>query len=238
MKSNKLVMISNVVEADQCVQYLLRRPKTEMVGLGMIYGRPGLGKTTYAQRIAFQRNYIYLRLESMTTPKAFSTMLLTTLYRKFDLGNFIPTGSTNNLFKLCMQILDEHPDTVIIIDEIDYAFKLDKVLGAIRDIVDETLTIIILVGMQNAKDRLSQISEHYFDRCNAFYQFKPPTKTDLRLIADEVLDVKVDAATIDRIFEYSKGSLRRAIKMLHGYENGNLDLSHDMINEPDQDVLQ
>ena len=81
MKANKLVMISNVVEADQCVQYLLRRPKTEMVGLGMIYGRPGLGKTTYAQRIAFQRNYIYLRLESMTTPKAFSTMLFTALYR-------------------------------------------------------------------------------------------------------------------------------------------------------------
>ena len=69
MKQNKLVKISNVVEADQCIQYLLRRPKMEMVGLGLIYGRPGLGKTTYAQRIAFQRNYVYLRLESMTTPK-------------------------------------------------------------------------------------------------------------------------------------------------------------------------
>jgi Cdc6-like AAA superfamily ATPase len=236
MKQNKLVMISNVVEADQCVQYLLRRPKMEMVGLGMIYGRPGLGKTTYAQRIAFQRNYIYLRLESMTTPKALSTMLLTALYRKFDLGNFIPTGSTNNLFKLGMQILDEHPDTVIIIDEIDYAFKLDKVLGAIRDLVDETLTIIILVGMQNAKDRLSQISEHYFDRCNAFFQFKPPTKTDLKLIAAEILDVDVDAATIDSIFEHSKGSLRRAIKMMHGLENGSIDLNQE--DEPQLQAVQ
>jgi Cdc6-like AAA superfamily ATPase len=229
MKQNKLVKISNVVEADQCIQYLLRRPKMEMVGLGLIYGRPGLGKTTYAQRIAFQRNYVYLRLESMTTPKAFSTMLLTALYRKFDLGNFIPSGSTNNLFKLSMQILDEHPDTVIIIDEIDYAFKLDKILGAIRDIVDETLTIIILVGMQNAKDRLSQISEYYFDRCNAFHEFKPPTKLDLRLLADEIMDIPIETPLIDRIYEHAKGSLRRAIKIMHGIETGEFDLSNNTV---------
>jgi len=35
MKQNKLVKISNVVEADQCIQYLLRRPKMEMGGLGL-----------------------------------------------------------------------------------------------------------------------------------------------------------------------------------------------------------
>lgn len=222
MKANKLVMISNVVEADQCVQYLLRRPKTEMVGLGMIYGRPGLGKTTYAQRIAFQRNYIYLRLESMTTPKAFSTMLLTALYRKFDLGNFIPTGSTNNLFKLCMQILDEHPDTVLIIDEIDYAYKLDKILGAIRDIVDQTLTIIILVGMQNAKDRLSQISEHYFDRCNAFVEFQPVNKKDIRSIAQEVMEIPVTENIVEDLYQTSKGNLRKAVKMMYSLETGQM----------------
>jgi len=43
---------------------LMNRPKTEMVGLGLIYGKPGLGKTTYASRIAFMRGYIYMRLGS------------------------------------------------------------------------------------------------------------------------------------------------------------------------------
>ncbi len=227
MKQNQLVKISNVVEADQCIQYLMRRPKMEMVGLGLIYGKPGLGKTTYAQRIAFQQDYLYLRLESMTTPKAFSGMLLRALYRRFNLGSFIPTGSTNNLFSHCKDILDEHPDTVIIIDEVDYAFKQKKILGAIRDIVDETLSIIILVGMQDAKDRLSQISEYYFDRCNAFYQFKSPTMQDIKLIADEILEVKLSQMKIQSIYEYSNGSLRRAIKMMHGFENGCIDLEFE-----------
>ena len=115
------------------------------------------------------------------------------------------------------------------IDEIDYAFKLDKILGAIRDIVDETLTIIILVGMQNAKDRLSQISEYYFDRCNAFHEFKPPTKLDLRLLADEIMDIPVETSLIDRIYEHAKGSLRRAIKIMHGIETGEFDLSNGTV---------
>lgn len=55
MKPNKLVQIKNVIRADACIQFLMNRPKTEMVGLGLIYGKPGLGKTTYASRIAFMR---------------------------------------------------------------------------------------------------------------------------------------------------------------------------------------
>jgi len=148
MKPNKLVQIKNVVRADACIQFLMNRPKTEMVGLGLIYGKPGLGKTTYASRIAFMRGYIYMRLESTTTPKSFAVDLMTALYRRFGLGEFIPSGTTNNIFKYCLKLLDDNPETVIVIDEIDYAFKHDRLLGAIRDIVDVTLTIVILVGMQ------------------------------------------------------------------------------------------
>ncbi|MDD2229308.1 MAG: ATP-binding protein [Candidatus Cloacimonetes bacterium] len=222
MKQNLLVKISNVVEADHCINYLMNRPKMEMVGLGLIYGRPGLGKTTYAQRMAFQRCYIYLRLEATTTPKSFAMQLLSALYQRFELGAFIPTGTTNNIFKMSMQILDDNPETVIIIDEIDYAFQHEKLLGAIRDIVDETLTVVILVGMQNAKDRLSQISEYYFDRCNAFYEFKAVTRADIHLIAKEIMDVEINSDSIERIHSYAKGSLRRAIKMMHNLENGTM----------------
>ena len=225
MKQNQLVRISNVVEADQCVNYLLNRPKMEMVGLGLIYGLPGLGKTTYAQRMAFQRGYIYLRLEATSTPKSFAVDLITALYQRFGLGNNIPYGTTNNLFKLSLQILEEQEDMVIVIDEIDYAFKHEKLLGAIRDIVDETLTVVILVGMQNAKDRLSQINEYYFDRCNSFYEFKPVNRKDIKILAKEVLDVEVTEKIVDLIHESAKGNLRKAMKMMHSIETGELKLS-------------
>jgi replication-associated recombination protein RarA len=222
MKQGNLVRITNVVEADECINFLLNRPKLEMVGLGLIYGRPGLGKTTYASRIAFSRGYIYLRLEATTTPKAFSVELLTALYRRFNLGEYIPNGTTNNLIKLSMQILEDHEDTVIVIDEIDYAFRHDKLLGAIRDIVDETLTVVILVGMQNAKDRLAQINEYYFDRCNSFYEFQSATKKDIKLIAREVMEIEATEQLVDDIHRHCKGNLRKAMKMMHMLETEQL----------------
>lgn len=70
-----------------------------------------------------------------------------------------------------MQLLEDIRDAVEVIDEIDNAFRYKGLLGAIRDIVDETLSMLILVGMQTDKDRLAQINHHYFDRCNYFYKF-------------------------------------------------------------------
>ncbi len=222
MKQNQLVRIANVVEADQCINYLINRPKLEMVGLGLLYGRPGLGKTTYAQRMAFQRGYIYLRLEAYTTPKSFANDLLTTLYEKFSINNLVPVGTTGNIFKLCMQILEEHPDTVIIIDEIDYAFTQDKLLGAIRDIVDETLVIVILVGMQTTKDRLSRLNEYYFDRCNTFHEFQPVSKKDIKLVAQEVMEIEVTDRMVDEIYNTCKGNLRKGMKMMYSIESGQM----------------
>ena len=49
----------NVKEADAKLQYLLTRPRSEMVGLGLFYGAPGTGKTRYAMRTAFSSGYIY-----------------------------------------------------------------------------------------------------------------------------------------------------------------------------------
>jgi len=191
----------------------------EMVGLGLIYGKPGLGKTTYARRVAFSRGYLYLRLEATTTPKSFATELLTSLYRRFGLGEYIPYGTANGLYKQCLSILEDHENTIIVIDEIDYAFRYPQLLGAIRDIVDETLSIVILIGMQNSKDRLAQINEYYFDRCNAFYEFKPVTKQDVSLLLNSMLDVKIDNDLAEYVHFNSAGNLRLAMKLMHMIED-------------------
>jgi len=219
MKQGTLVRTSNVIQADKCIDYLITRPKMEMVGLGLIYGKPGLGKTTYARRVAFSRGYLYLRLEATTTPKSFANELLTSLYRRFGLGEYVPYGTANGLYKQCLSILEDHENTIIVIDEIDYAFRYPQLLGAIRDIVDETLSIVILIGMQNAKDRLAQINEYYFDRCNAFYEFKPVTKQDISLILNSMLDVQIDNDLAEYVHFNSTGNLRLAMKLMHMIED-------------------
>ena len=218
MKQGKLVPIHNVKKADECIDFLLKRPRLEMVGLGMLYGRPGLGKTTYARRMACTRGYVYIRLEATSTPKTFAKELLQSLYLNFGMGDYLPVGPCNTLYKQCIRLLHTHEDTVIIIDEIDYAFRYYELLGSIRDLADETLAVILLIGMQEAKDKLSRIDSHYFDRCNYFYEFQDNTREDIMKVTRKVMTDPVDKTTIDLVWNYSRGNLRQAMKVMHMLE--------------------
>jgi len=233
MKQGVLVKTQNVIAADKCIEYLLKRPKLEMVGLGLLYGRPGLGKTTYANRMAFSRGYVYLRLEATTTPKAFASKLLLTLYKRFGMGEYIPYGTANDLFMMCLSLIEDHKDTIIVIDEIDYAFRHPQLLGAIRDIVDETTAIVILIGMQNAKDRLNQINEYYFDRCNFFYEFQDVSKKDIAQLCNEILEIKFNQDVIDYIHFHSCGNLRKAMKLIHSVEEIGIFRKLDTVTQSD-----
>ena len=219
MKQGKLITTANVVKADRAIAYLQRRPKLELVGLGLVYGKPGLGKSTWASRTAFSKGYIYLRLESTTTPKNFAQRLLNSLASRYNYGNVPTCRATNTILKRCMAILENHEDAVIIVDEIDYAFSNKQLLGAIRDIVDETLAIVILVGMQNAKEKLLQVNEYYFDRCNVFCEFGSSDKKDISELCRQVMDKTPNEAMKEMIYRESTGNLRRAVKLIYGVEN-------------------
>ena len=219
MQQGKLITTANVVKADRAIAYLKRRPKLELVGLGLVYGKPGLGKSTWASRTAFSKGYIYLRLESTTTPKNFAQRLLSSLASRYNYGNVPTCGATNTVFKRCMAILENHEDAVIIVDEIDYAFSNKQLLGAIRDIVDETLAIVILVCMQNAKEKLLQVNEYYFDRCNVFCEFSSSNQKDISELCRQVMDKTPNEAMQEMIYRESTGNLRRAVKLIYGVEN-------------------
>lgn len=219
MKEGKLARLKNVVEADRCVNYLLGRPKLEMVGLGLIYGHPGLGKTTYARRMALARGYVYLRLESYMTPKTFAVALMMALKKRYRLGEHPVVGSAASIFGSIIGLLGDYPDTVMVIDEIDYAFREQKILGAIRDIVDRTVAVVILVGMQNAKDRLYQINRYYFDRCGAFYEFEAPDKKDVAILLATVMEVGFGQDIVDYVSRRNQGTLRDTMKLIHSMES-------------------
>jgi replication-associated recombination protein RarA len=218
MKQSKLVKTHNVVESENCIRYLHQRPKMEMVGLGLLYGKPGLGKTTYASRMAFSKGYVYIRLESTSTPKNFALQLLDALYARLGIPSHAFQGTANGLFRKCLALLEDHGDTVIVIDEIDYAFARPDLLGMIRDIVDETLAIVILVGMQNARERLLQINEYYFDRCNIFYEFTPVNRADISLLCKEIMEVAYAPEVVEYVHFHACGNLRKAMKIIHTIE--------------------
>jgi replication-associated recombination protein RarA len=219
MKEGKLARLSNVIAADRCVEYLLARPKLEMVGLGLLYGYPGLGKTTYGQRMAYSKGYLYLRLENYMTPKTFAVALKEALMRHLGLGSYLVSGSSATIYDSVRGLLVEYPETVILIDEIDYAFQEKKILGAIRDIVDQTTAVVILIGMQNAKERLYQINRYYFDRCGVFYEFQAPSKKDIAILMATVMEVGFGEDMVDYIAKRNQGTLRDTIKLIHSVES-------------------
>jgi len=218
MKKEKLVQIGNVKESLTMLNYLFARPKTEMVGLGLIYGAPGLGKTRFARRYAITNGHMYLRLSSTETARTFAVKLYNTLSIRYNIVETV-RGSANKVFEHCVDLInDVNDDVVIFIDEIDYAFSNRQLLGAIRDIVDKTLSTIVLVGMQDAKKNLLKANAHYFDRCNYFVRYKPLTLPDSKKVIAAIADLELDDQVAELVHERSKGTLRKLVKMLHGME--------------------
>ncbi len=219
MKEYGLARINNVQRASELIEYLKNRPKTEMVGLGLIYGEPGLGKSRFARLSAIQNDYIYFRLEASMTLKNFAIKLLEMIHFHFSIPKMKITGNANVIINKALDVLRNYENTVIVIDEVDYAFKSAKILGTIRDIVDETLSIVILVGMADAKEKLLTLDTHYFDRCNFFCEFKPLNSEDIHLICKEVCEVKIDPRLVKALSEKTKGNIRKLIKILYSIEN-------------------
>lgn len=205
--------IKNVQEAQRTVHYLLTRPRSEMVGLGLIYGAPGLGKTRFAIRTAIQQHYIYMQLDATMTQRSFLERLLLGLQRLYGFA-MSPRGTNQTIFNDILTILHAYPEAVIIIDEIDYAFGKKPLLGTIRDLVDMSMATIILIGMAGAKASLLKANAHYFDRCNAFCEFHPLDLDDTRLICGEASEVELDAEVIQYIHKGSRGTVRKVVKLI------------------------
>ena len=207
MKINQLVEISNVKRANLAIGELLDREKTESVGMGLFYGRPGLGKSRWAIQTAMKNGYYYMRLEEAHTYKSFLKDLLIRLKYPHALAEDI-IGTEKCLYDEILSYLQDYENVVIIIDEIDYAFQKRRIIGTIRDFADLSFATFVLVGMEHSKSKLARLNAHYFDRCNAFCEFRALDKKDTALVFENVCNVKCCQGTIDFVTEQSRGTMR------------------------------
>ena len=104
MKTHQLIEIENVKNANRALKNLLERPRTEIVGLGLFYGKPGLGKTRWAWKTAYDNDYIYLRLEANMTIKDFIGNILSKLLQN-SMPDYEVKGNRNELYQQVLDIL-------------------------------------------------------------------------------------------------------------------------------------
>jgi Cdc6-like AAA superfamily ATPase len=217
MKTNQMIEISNVKRADSVYKSLLDRTRSESVGIGLYYGRPGLGKTRWAFRTANKGGHIFLRLIENMTVKDFLKELVNALKYK-HLPVDVMHGTQKQLYDAILDVLQSNPDIVIFIDEIDYAFKKHKILATLRDLADQSMVTLILTGMQDAKAQLTKMNAHYFDRCNGFCEFKPLNLEDVAEVVKGVCDVELDASIVEFIYNMSNGTMRLVNKYIETFE--------------------
>jgi len=225
MKEQVYVSTANVKKAMAEITKLLNRPKNDMVGLGMIYGEPGLGKSRFAKHISYRKGFIYIRLEASETAKSFAQKLWVGLRYQLNLTNEpgpeqinAPCGSTNSLIGMCIRILMDAPDSVIMIDEFDNAMPNRELRESIRDIVDQTFATVILIGMRGVRDKLERTNPHFFDRSNFFCEFTPLSLEDVSMICKQVCEYELSPKLVETAYKVSNGQFRRLIKTIILFE--------------------
>lgn len=216
MKKNILVETQNVKKSLVAIDFLLNRPVTEMVGLGLIYGPPSTGKTIFGKRAANRYGWIYIELDENITPKSFYIKLYNAVqYKLNSQSNFIfPQGSTYKIYSKCLALLQLEPQ-VIIVDEINKAYRNMHMFNSIRDIVDKSFTTMILIGEQDAYERLLKLNPHYFDRCNYFVKYEYLTIKDIRHIVEEKSEYEYDDEVIKFFQKKTYGKWRHLDKLIY-----------------------
>lgn len=204
--------------------YNLKNKPDNVSKIGLVYGEPGLGKSQAALYLAIQNDAIYLRGAKLMTPK----WLLEEIARELD---EIPRHFTSDIFRQCVNSLKSKPK-IIIVDEVDYLLQDFNKIETLRDLHDETGTIIILVGMNLAKSKVLRYN-HLYDRVSEFCKFEEFVFNDIKEIVNELSEVEVTDEAIELLHKKAK-RFRQIVNYIDKMEK--LALVND-INQIDENII-
>lgn len=222
MRANLLIENQNVKNANSEIGVLLKRPKTELPGIGLIYGQTGLGKTRYSMNTCFSRGWIYYSLLPNDNVKSFLMEIYARVSKQIDGVATEISGPNYLLEKTLIKKLQLHTEIVIMIDEFNHLFKngvKPGMLETIRSIADNTQATILLVGEEDSKDRIAKYNRHLMNRCSVFCQFKPFSKEDYKSVLNGISEIEFDDEVIEFIFKETRGDFRSAVTLATGLES-------------------
>lgn len=177
--------------------------------MGLIYGAPELGKSHTAIWWATKNNALYVRAQHKMNTKWLLKEILS------EIGEDIK-GNISTLSNQCKMRLKLNPH-VLIVDEIDYLLESENTIEVLRDIHDNVGIPVVLIGMQNSKNKLGKY-QHLYDRLSEILEFQSFSKEDVDIIVDELSEIKITDDAKQIIFE-NTNRFRQLIKTISGLEN-------------------
>ena len=205
------VKTSNVDRYLAAIEQMTRRTAPE-ASLVVAAGDAGFGKSRTLEQWTVHNKAIYVRCKNGVTVH----WLLKDILR--ELGSDRPAArSVEALFDQVSEILLKDPHTIVV-DEVEYAMVGNNpVLDTVRDLTDSALVEAVLGGREYITGKLRS-QKQIWSRVSALAEFKPLGASDIRLIFDQLCEVRVDDQVIDEVARQSEGRIREIVKSIGAIE--------------------
>jgi len=201
------VKTKDVRRFDQGIYDLLNRSKG-VEGQGVVWGKPGTGKTTALTLLANDYDAVYIRALGCSTVTSILGDLCKYLggdrkCRRSDMVDFIVT-------KLKCGVAGEPTPEPrpIIVDEADYCIKQFDIMDSLRDIYDISGCPVILVGMEDIARRLQE-NGRFARRLTQWIEFKGLDLDDTAMVAQECCEVTINEDLLAYVHKETCGNVGR-----------------------------
>lgn len=177
---------------------LTRTPGTP--GIGLIFGKSGLGKTTATAWFVNECNGVYVRALSTWTPGS----MLQAILRELNVAPIKLRAAA-----MVTQIADVLRVTgrPLFIDEFDYIVEDRKMTETLRDIHDISSVPIVLVGMDGVQQKV-QLRDQFVNRIAQWVEFNPADFEDCQLLSKSLCEITIKEELLRKLFKASKGVIR------------------------------
>ena len=211
---HQTVYTSNIIRAVNAMDALQHASMGEE-RMGLIYGEPGLGKTTAVKFLVNKTNGIFLRANIAWTVTSF----LQTLLKELDVE---PGYRRAPMMEDAIRELAMQPRPIII-DEADYLLRQIDMLDALRDIYDHADIPVVMVMMEEAPRKLKAMAtgsargsrtpsfSRFTRRVTQWVEFQPVALDDVITAADELAEVAVQDDLCERILDETGGNMGRVV---------------------------
>lgn len=179
----------------------LKEADASLPRIGVVFSRPGFGKTESVEYLYSQGGILYVRLRRVWSVRDLLGAILEELFRS-------PEHRTSDRFDQCAKELGRSGEPLFV-DEGDYAFRNSALLDLLRDLHDIARVPVILIGMENMAARLERFAQFWSRVLPAgIVEFKPLSAPELILITKEWCELDLVPEAADIICKFSEGDFR------------------------------
>lgn len=216
------VQTSNITKLMAMVGHLMN-DRSANERMGMVFGRPGEGKTTAIEHAVIQTRGVFVRAARAWSP----TSLLQALCDELQVRR---SHQRYPMHQAICQALAVDPRPVFV-DEADYCAERVDLLDTLRDIYDATGVPVVLFGMDTLPGLIPAFAPNrplhgpharFTRRITRRLQFRGITLLDAQRVAGELCEIPVEGALAPGQEAGSVSGVGTLVERLHGDADGNV----------------